>query len=98
MSSRDEIARLIFKCDDHNDRGDFDGVGALFADGTVRVKDMDGSWRGETVVAAQFARATKVYPVGDGASDGLSALTHHMSTNVVIDVDEVAGTATARSY
>ena len=98
MSSRDEIARLIFMCDDYNDRGDFGGVGALFARGTVRVKDMEGSWQGEEAVAAQFARATKVYPRGDGASDGLSALTHHMSTNVVIDVDEAAGTATARSY
>ena len=46
MSSREEIARLIFACDDHNDRGDFAGVGALFAHGTVRVKDMDGSWSG----------------------------------------------------
>jgi hypothetical protein len=35
-----------------------------------------------------------VYPVGDG----MSALTHHLSTNLVIDVDEDAGTATARSY
>ena len=72
MSSRDEIARLIFACDDHNDRGDFDGVGALFAHGTVRVKDMDGSWHGAAAVAAQFARATQVYPIREGASDGAS--------------------------
>ena len=94
MGSREAIARLIFACDDHNDRGDFDGVGALFAHGTVRVKDMDGSWTGADAVAMQFAHATKVYPVGDG----MSALTHHLSTNLVIDVDEEAGTATARSY
>lgn len=97
-SSREEIARLIFACDDHNDRGDFDGVGALFSHGTVRVKDMEGSWSGAEAVAAQFARATQVYPTGDGGSDGMSALTHHLSTNLVIDVDEDAGTATARSY
>ena len=94
MSSREAIARLIFACDDHNDRGDFVGVGALFAHGTVRVKDMDGSWTGADAVATQFAHATKVYPV----DDGMSALTHHLSTNLVIDVDEEAGTATARSY
>ena len=94
MGSREAIARLIFACDDHNDRGDFDGVGALFAHGTVRVKDMDGSWTGSDAVATQFAHATKVYPVGGGTS----ALTHHLSTNLVIDVDEAAGTATARSY
>jgi hypothetical protein len=94
VSSREAIARLIFACDDHNDRGDFVGVGALFAHGTVRVKDMDGSWTGADAVTTQFAHATKVYPVDDGRS----ALTHHLSTNVVIDVDEEAGTATARSY
>jgi len=94
MGSREAIARLIYACDDHNDRGDFAGVGALFAHGTVRVKDMDGSWTGSDAVATQFAHATKVYPV----ADGLSALTHHLSTNLVIDVDEDAGTATARSY
>jgi hypothetical protein len=94
MGSREEIARLIFACDERNDHGDFDGVGALFAHGTVRVKDMEGSWSGENAVAEQFARATKVYP-RDGE---MSALTHHMSTNLVIDIDEEAGTATARTY
>ena len=94
MGSREAIAKLIYACDDHNDRGDFDGVGALFAHGTVRVKDMDGSWTGADAVATQFAHATKVYPVAGGES----ALTHHLSTNLVIDVDEEAGTATARSY
>jgi len=68
MGSREAIARLIFACDDHNDRGDFDGVGALFAHGTVRVKDMDGSWTGSDAVATQFAYATQVYPVGDDTS------------------------------
>jgi hypothetical protein len=94
VGSREAIARLIYACDDHNDRGDFEGVGALFEHGTVRVKNMDGSWTGTDAVATQFAHATKVYPVGDGTS----ALTHHLSTNLVIDVDEDAGTATARSY
>jgi len=94
VGSREAIARLIYACDDHNDRGDFAGVGALFAHGTVRVKDMDGSWTGADAVATQFAHATKVYPVATGTS----ALTHHLSTNLVIDVDEDAGTATVRSY
>ena len=93
MSSREDIARLIFTCDDRNDRGDFAGVGELFAHGTVRVKDMEGSWSGADAVAAQFARATQVYP----RVDGVSALTHHMSTNLVVTIDEAAGVATARS-
>jgi len=91
MSSRDAICRLIFQCDDRNDRGDFDGVGELFAHGTIRVKDMEGAWSGAEEVAEQFRRATRIYSEG-------GARTHHMSTNLVIDVDEEAGRATCRSY
>jgi hypothetical protein len=87
---RYEIARLIFLCDQRNDAGDFDGVGELFANGTIRVKDMEGSWSGAEGVAAQFAKTTRVYPQG-------GARTVHLSTNLVIDVDEAAGTAVSRS-
>ena len=65
---RYEIARLIFLCDQRNDHGDFAGVGELFANGTIRVKDMEGSWSGAEAVEAQFAKTTRVYPEG-GAAD-----------------------------
>jgi hypothetical protein len=41
VGSREAIARLIYACDDHNDRGDFAGVGALFAHGT-RARERHG--------------------------------------------------------
>ena len=87
---RYEVARLIFLCDQRNDAGDFAGVGELFAHGTIRVKDMEGSWSGADDVAAQFVKTTRVYPQG-------GARTVHLSTNLVIDVDEAAGTAVCRS-
>jgi SnoaL-like domain len=87
-----EIARLIFLCDDRNDDGDFDGVGELFANGTVEVEGMaDGAVKGATQVADQFRRATRVYQEG-------GARTHHMSSNLIIDIDEEAGTARCQSH
>ncbi len=90
--SYQEIARLIFLCDQRNDNGDFDGVGELFFDGVVEVEGMpDGVVKGATEVADQFRRATRVYQVG-------GARTHHMSSNLIIDLDEEAGTATCQSH
>jgi SnoaL-like domain len=87
-----EIARLIFLCDQRNDDGDFDGVGELFFDGAVEVEGMpDGVVKGAKQVADQFRRATRVYQEG-------GARTHHMSSNLIIDVDEEAGTATCQSH
>lgn len=87
-----EIARLIFLCDQRNDDGDFDGVGELFLNGAVEVEGMpDGLVKGATQVADQFRRATRVYQEG-------GARTHHMSSNLMIDVDEEAGTATCQSH
>jgi hypothetical protein len=87
-----EIARLIFLCDQRNDDGDFDGVGELFFNGVVEVEGMpDGVVKGAKQVADQFRRATQVYQEG-------GARTHHMSSNLIIDVDEEAGTARCQSH
>jgi hypothetical protein len=90
--ARTEIARLIFLCDERNDDGDFDGVGELFADGVIGVEGMgDVVAAGSQQVADQFRGTTRVYESG-------GARTHHISTNLIIDVDEEAGTATCQSH
>jgi hypothetical protein len=90
-SSETEIARLIFRCDERNDAGDFDGVGQLFAHATIGVAGMgEVVCEGAQATAEQFRRVTRVYPDG-------GARTHHLSTNLIIDVDEDAGTATCQS-
>ena len=90
--ARTEIARLIFLCDQRNDAGDFDGVGELFAHATMGVVGMgDVVCEGREGVAEQYRQAVRVYPEG-------GARTHHLSTNLIVDVDEDAGTATCQSH
>jgi hypothetical protein len=90
--ARDQISRLIFLCDQRNDDGDFDGVGELFAHAAIGVEGMgDAVALGAEGIANQFRNATQSYATG-------GARTHHISTNLIIDVDEEAGTATCSSH
>ena len=90
--ARHEISKLIFTCDQRNDDGDFDGVGELFARATIGVEDMgDVVCSGAQETANQFKLTTKLYPKG-------GARTHHISTNLIIEVDEGAGKATCQSH
>jgi len=90
--ARTEIARLIFLCDERNDAGDFDGVGQLFAHATMGVVGMgDVVCEGAESVAEQYRQAVRVYPEG-------GARTHHLSTNLIIDIDEESGAATCQSH
>jgi 3-phenylpropionate/cinnamic acid dioxygenase small subunit len=88
VTSRDAIADLIHAYAERLDAGDLDGVAALFA-------------------GADYGRAGG--PVRRGTSEVRSALavvklhdgtprTKHVITNLIVDVDEAAGTAAARSY
>ena len=91
-SAKEQIERLIFLCDRYNDDGDFDAVGELFAHGSIGVDGMgDLVCQGAEGTAGQFRSVTRTYPEG-------GARTHHLSTNLVIDVDDAAGTATCTSH
>jgi hypothetical protein len=88
---RTEIERLIFLCDAYNDAGDFDAVGRLFAHASIGVSGMaDVVCEGAEGTANQFRSTTRTYAEG-------GARTHHLSTNLIVDVDETAGTATCWS-
>jgi hypothetical protein len=89
--ARTEIERLIFLCDAYNDAGDFDAVGQLFAHASIGVSGMgENVCEGAEGTANQFRSTTRTYPEG-------GARTHHISTNLIVDVDEAAGTATCWS-
>jgi len=89
MTDVDAIVALVHDYATRIDGGDLEGVARLFAHGTFR------STRG---------------PVRRGAADLLAVLrrvvilhdgiprTKHVVTNLCVDVDASAGTATARSY
>lgn len=89
-SGRDAVAGLIFDYAERIDAGDLAGVAALFAGATYR-SAQGGSYRGSAAVLEVLRRVVILH------ADG-TPRTKHLTTNLVIDADEVAGSATARSY
>jgi len=89
--SRQRIEDLLYAYAERLDAGDFAGVGALFADGQIRVAEDGPSICGAEAVRQLYAATVRLY--GDG-----TPRTKHVTTNVTVQVDEAGGTATARSY
>jgi len=89
VTDRAEIEALIFEYARRIDDGDFDGVGELFAHGSVTTLDGTVLAEGAEAVAALYASTTRRFEDGTPRS-------HHVTTNVVVrpDGDE----ATAQSY
>jgi hypothetical protein len=73
------------------DRADFDGVGDLFAHATLRSNAGPDAVRGRSAVRDLYAATNRLH------ADG-TPRTHHLVTNLIVDVDEAADRATARSY
>ena len=88
MTAADAIAVLVHGYAERLDVGDLDGVAALFADATYG-RAGGPLRRGSGEVRAALA-IVKLH-------DGIPR-TKHVITNLVVDVDETAGTASARSY
>lgn len=89
-SDSDAIAALIYTYAERLDAGDFDGVAALFAQATFHSDRRPEVRRGTQQVLEVYRSTVAVY-------DG-SPCTKHVTTNVMIDIDEGGTTAAARSY
>jgi hypothetical protein len=87
--AREAIERLLFLYAERMDAGDFAGVGALFAHARYGAGEGPLGLGGAEVEAAN---RSLVILYEDG-----TPRTRHVTTNVVIDVDEPAGAASARS-
>ena len=92
MSAADQvaIAGLVYGYAERIDAGDLAGVAALFADAVYR-SNRGGRYEGAPAVAEVLTRLVKLHDDG-------TPRTKHVTTNLIVDVDEAAGTATARSY
>ena len=86
--THEAIRNLLGTYCERMDAGDWDGLGELFADAVLVDEHGTEVARGRDGVRAMYA-ATRMY-------DG-SPRTRHLTTNTVIEVDEAAGTASARS-
>jgi hypothetical protein len=87
---RTAIAGLIHRYAELIDTGDLEGVARLFAAATFRSASGPVR-RGSNELLAVLNRLVIVYDDG-------TPRTRHLVTNLSIEVDEIAGTAAARSY
>jgi len=88
--SHHAITGLMYLYTERIDAGDFAGLGAIFADAAITADGTDIEVRGAEAVADYYRSMNVVHPDG-------TLRTRHMAVNVITDIDEDAGTATARS-
>jgi hypothetical protein len=88
------VENLLYTYADRIDRGDLDGVAELFTHGRIHGQEGGGPetvFEGRDGVRALYGMATRIY------EDTGTPRTKHVTTNAIIEVDDEAGTATARS-
>ncbi|PXX71806.1 SnoaL-like protein [Nocardia tenerifensis] len=83
------LENLIYRYADLVDRGDFAGVAELLADATFI--GGGGELKGRKAIEDMFRDLVIVYDDG-------TPKTKHVTTNVILEVDEEAGTARSQSY
>ena len=88
---RARISNLVFAYAERIDAGDFEGVASLFSEATITAEGTPLRCRGYDEVLALYTGGTRRY------SDG-SPRTKHVTTNLVIEVDDERGQASSRSY
>jgi 3-phenylpropionate/cinnamic acid dioxygenase small subunit len=85
------IANLVYAYAERIDAGDFEGVADLLAHADVTNEGVPGSTRGRDAVLALYRSTTRLYPATG------TPRTHHVTTNVAIEIAEGGQQAAARS-
>jgi hypothetical protein len=91
IDSSVQIQNLVHRYAELIDLGDFEALGHLLGDAEVGSGGHAGFLTGHDAVVAMFASTTRRY------SDG-TPRTKHVTTNLIVEVDENSGTAICRSY
>ncbi len=91
MSDECEIENLIHRHAELIDAGDLVAVAELFRDACIVAPD-GGETCGFDAVLAMYQAATRIYP--ESGTPG----TQHVTTNLQLQLDAAAGTATSRCY
>lgn len=89
------IKNVIYRYADLIDRGDFRGVAAMFSRGKIVSVDGQGQKNdilGEEAIYGMYSSFTRLY------QDDSSPHTLHMTSNVVVDIDETGKVASSQSY
>src|ERR1700689_1847728 len=85
-----EIEGIIYGYGEAVDTGDLDRFGGYFRHGKVRVHGTDSVYEGTDGVIDMMRTYTRLY-------DGIPS-TKHVTTNLLIEVDDGGTRATAKSY
>ncbi|MCU1461880.1 MAG: hypothetical protein JWO37_1955 [Acidimicrobiales bacterium] len=91
METHAAISNLVFTYAELIDAGDFQRLAELFAHAEFTSEGDPVSHHGTEQVLAIYERFTRRYEDG-------TPKTKHVTTNLIVQVDEEAGTATGRSY
>jgi len=89
-SDEQAVANVMARYAELIDDGDFDGLGRLFSNGSVRFDSSEDVVSGANAVAAMYTSVVQVH--------GDSPLTKHVMTNFWIEVHDDGTTASSRSY
>ena len=84
------ITSLMFRYAECVDTADFDGIAALFENGRITNEGVQGAIEGPDAVRKLYQRTNRVHDDG-------TTRTRHINANPVVDIDEAAGRASARS-
>jgi 3-phenylpropionate/cinnamic acid dioxygenase small subunit len=89
-NDREAVAALVYAYAEHLDGGELDRLADLFTRATLRSNRNPAVRHGREQALALYRNTVALY-------DGIPC-TKHVITNLVINLDGAAGTATARSY
>jgi 3-phenylpropionate/cinnamic acid dioxygenase small subunit len=84
------ITTLMFRYAEYVDAADFDAIADLFADAIITNEGVDGEIAGGEAAKQLYLNTNRMHDDG-------TLRTRHLTSNVSVDIDEVAGAATARS-
>ena len=90
-----DITTLLYQYADYLDSGELESVAAMFADARIIAVMADGDEsvvEGQDAVLAMNQNFTRIY------ADSGSLHTLHVTTNVIVDIDESGSSASFKSY
>ncbi len=93
MDDARQIENLLYTYANLIDAGDFDGIGELFQHGRILASPdapEDSAAVGRDAVRKMYEMSTRLYEDG-------TPKTRHVTTNVLVEVDDAGQTATARA-
>lgn len=91
MDSYRAIENLMYTYAERIDNGDLEAVAELFRDGEIVAPAADSVVKGYEAVLEMYNHSTRLYKNG-------TPRTRHVTTNVIIEVDDEDSEAVARSY